>query len=505
MATRWDTFPVKFEGGLTTNVGRIEQGIQFPGSATILQNFEADIQGGYTRILGYQKYSSTAVTGSGQIFGVISLSASEVLAVRDGKFLYSSGTTWTNKLTLTSPTIVRIDEDVFNFNGTRKTVVVDGVNDPAFFDHTAKTMAYATAPPSDISAAQRVRVFKNHIFFAKGTKLSFTAPYAENDFTAASGAGVINIGDTITGLVVFREQLIVFCANAIYRITGSSISDFTLNPITLNTGCLHGDSVQEVGGDIMYLGPDGVRYLSATERMEDFGLSRASAKIQKDVIDTLGSGTRFSSITLASKNQYRLYTYVSNVVRENSNGFIGVKFSDQTSENISWSLSKGVKVYDASKYQDSNGEYIVFCSDTGYVYRLESGNSFDGEDIEAIFETPYMPVTDPKKRKTFYKHTLYAKPQGVMDVMCTLKFDYAQVGSSQSPTFSISGESGVATYGSSSAVYGTSVYGVIGQEQYYNNTVGSGFVVALRYRSKSQSSVYNINFAVLEFRENERR
>lgn len=505
MPTAWQTFPIKFEGGLTTNVGRIEQGIQFPGSATILQNFEADIQGGYTRVLGYQKYSTTAVTGTGQIFGVIALSPSEALAVRDGKFLYSSGTTWTNKLSLTSPTITRIDEDSFNFNGTKKTVVVDGVNAPAYFDHSAKTMAYVSSPPSDVTGAQRVRVFKNHVFFAKGTKLSFTAPYAETDFTAASGAGVINIGDTISGLIVFREQLIVFCNNAIYRITGSSISDFVLAPITLNTGCLHGDSVQEVGGDIMYLGPDGVRYLSATERMEDFGLSRASSKIQHEVLVTLGSGTRYSSITVASKNQYRLYAYTSNVIRENSEGFIGVKFSDQTSENISWSVSKGVKVYDASKFQDSNGEYLLFCSDTDYIYRLESGNSFDGEDIEAIFETPYIPISDPKKRKTIYKHTLYAKPQGQMDLMCTLKFDYAQTGSSQSPTFQITGDSGAAYYGSPLAVYGTSVYGVIGQEQYYNNTVGSGFVVALRYKSKSQSSVYNINFAVLEFRENERR
>jgi hypothetical protein len=53
MSTRWESFPIKFEGGLITNLGRIEQGVQAPGSATILQNFEADVQGGYSRILGY--------------------------------------------------------------------------------------------------------------------------------------------------------------------------------------------------------------------------------------------------------------------------------------------------------------------------------------------------------------------------------------------------------------------------------------------------------------------
>jgi hypothetical protein len=43
------------------------------------------------------------------------------------------------------------------------------------------------------------------------------------------------------------------------------------------------------------------------------------------------------------------------------------------------------------------------------------------------------------------------------------------------------------------------------EEQYYNNLVGSGFVVALRYTDKSQSPPFNINFVVLEYRQSERR
>ena len=505
MATSWNTFPIKFEGGLTTNLGRIEQGIQAPGSATILQNFETDVEGGYTRILGYQKFSETALTGVGQIFGVVLLSASEVLAPRDGQYQYSTGTTWTNKLALVNPVITTIDSDSFNFNGTKKTVVVDGVNYPAFFNHTTKVMTYATAPHIDTLGADYVKVFKNHVFFAKDNDLVFSSPYLEEDYLPANGAGTINIGDTITGLIVFREQLVVFCANGIHRISGSSLADFALQPITLNTGCLNGKTIQEVGGDIMYLGPDGVRYLSATERVGDFGLTRASAKIQTLVTGTLAPSTRYCSVTVAEKNQYRLFNFFDSVTRENSEGFIGVKFSDQTSDQISWSTTKGIKVYDVSKFQNEAGEFFVFCSDTGFVYKLESGNSFDGQDIEAIFETPYMPITDPKKRKTAYKHTLYTKFSGTMEVMCTLKFDYGQPGASSPSSFLVSSGTGASVYGSGSSIYGSSLYGGAGQEEFYNNVIGSGFVIALRYRSKSQSAVYNLNFAVLEFKENERR
>lgn len=505
MPTQWQTFPIKFEGGLTTNLGRLEQGIQAPGSATILQNFEQDVQGGYTRILGYSKFSDTAVTGTGQVFGVVALSSSEVLAARGTGFYYSSGTTWTSKLAFASTPISRISSDTYNFTGTRKTVVVDGLNPPAYFDHSAKTMAYAVGAPSDVVGATRVKVFKSHIFFAKGRLLSFTSPYSESGFSVANGAGTINVGDDITGLTIFRDQLIVFCLNSIYRINGSTVSDFTLSVITNQTGCLDGNTVQEVGGDVMYLGPDGVRYLSASERENDFGLTRASEKIQNKVLEILSTSNKYASVTIAGKNQYRLFVYIENVAQSNSVGFIAAKFSNQSAEDIAWSTTKGIKVYDVHKYQDRDKEYVVFCSDTGFVYKMESGSSFDGANIEAIFETPYMPITDPKLRKTFYKHTLYVKPGGTFNLMCSLKFDYAQANSSPASPFDIQSSSSSSIYGDPDTTYGTAVYGSSGQEQYYNNTVGSGFVVALRYTDNSQRPSFNLNFVVLEYRQNERR
>lgn len=505
MPTRWETYPIKLEGGLITNLGRLEQGIQAPGSATVLQNFEPDIQGGYSKILGYQKFSNTAVTGTGQIHGVIALSDTEALAVRDGEFLYSTGSTWTSKLSLTNPTISRITSETYNFDGTKYTVVVDGVNDPAYFNHTAKTMAYVSSPPSDVSAAEKVVEFKNHLFFVKGNKLSFTAPYAHQDFSIANGGGVIRVEEDIKGAIVFRDQLIVFCLNSIHRITGNSVSDFALSSIAKDTGCLCGYTIQEIGGDIIYLGPDGLRYLSASERENDFGLTRASEAIQRDVLNITNTNCRYATVTISGKNQYRIFTSTTNVPASNSLGFLGVKFSEQSAANIQWAKIKGVKVYDISKFRDRDREYFLFVSDDDYVYSMEVGASFDGENIEAIYETPYMPITDPKIRKTIYRHTLYARPTGTLSLQALLKFDYAQTRSSKPGAFTITSDAGGAVYGSPTAIYGTSVYGSTTQEQYYNHTTGSGFVVAIRYTDNSTNPSFNINFIVLEFRQNERR
>jgi len=48
MATQWQTHPVKLEGGLITNLGRLEQGIDAPGSATQLTNYEPSVEKGYS-------------------------------------------------------------------------------------------------------------------------------------------------------------------------------------------------------------------------------------------------------------------------------------------------------------------------------------------------------------------------------------------------------------------------------------------------------------------------
>ena len=56
MPTNRQTYPIKFSGGLITNMSPLQQGMEMPGSARILRNFEPSIEGGYKRILGYDKY-----------------------------------------------------------------------------------------------------------------------------------------------------------------------------------------------------------------------------------------------------------------------------------------------------------------------------------------------------------------------------------------------------------------------------------------------------------------
>ena len=166
--------------------------------------------------------------------------------------------------------------------------------------------------------------------------VTFTAPYTDSDFTAANGSGTISVGADITGLIVFRQQLVIFTESSILQLVGNTVADFNLQPITLDIGCTDESTIQEIGGDVIFLAPDGLRLLSGTERIGDFGLAVVSKNIQKEITDLVSSNSSFASIVVRKKSQYRIFGYNPNTSEENSKGILGTQMATQGGEGMSW-------------------------------------------------------------------------------------------------------------------------------------------------------------------------
>ena len=60
----------------------------------------------------------------------------------------------------------------------------------------------------------------------------------------------IKVDDEITGLKVFREDLFIFCQNRIFKLSGTSTSNFAITAVTRDIGCINGDTIQEFAGDL---------------------------------------------------------------------------------------------------------------------------------------------------------------------------------------------------------------------------------------------------------------
>lgn len=507
MRTNWETYPIELKGGLIGNMSPLEQGLNAPGSAFSLVNFEPALHGGYQKVLGYSKWTSFQLPGTGEVQGVIAASDEDVIAVRGGKYYFSdAGINWVEKLDSSADPGTKIRHTTYNFNGTDKIMMVNGATKPVIFDSGAATIAIDSGAPSDVDEAEYVVEFKNHIFISKGPNLVFTAPFTDNDYTPANGAGVINVGDQIVGLIAFRDQLIIFSTDRINLLAGSSVSDFVMQPITKKIGCVSGDTIQEVGGDILYLAPDGIRYLSATDRNGDFALERASENIQTLVTDAITSGAEYCSVVVRPKSQYRLIKW-NEGDKYLSRGLLATRFADQESTGIGWAEMVGFKAYCADSKQFPTGELIVFANDDGYVYQMEDGLGFDGDDIPCSYTTPEMPVTDPRIRKTWYKLTTYIDSDFDFSVTVQTILDGGRSGVLQPPTFTInaSGSSSIYFWDASNTIWDSFTYSESPDNIVTDNLIGSSKTIAFNFYETSATSSFSLETLLLEFRQNDRK
>lgn len=429
-------------------------------------------------------------------------------------YFHGTGTTWSHIGTSSSTNTLKNRYASFNFTQEDKTIFVDSKSYPVIFNASGSTItALTSSNSSDVQGAENVAVFKNHAFYSKGSKIFFTAPNTVDDFATSNGAGTINVGFDVTGMIGFREQLIIFTTDTIKKLVGNTSSDFKLEPITDRIGCINPDSIQEFGGDIAYLSPDGIRLLSATDRIGDLALDIASDPIYKDANEFISQTDVFCSVLVRGKSQYRLFAYIPTVQAGSASGLIATKFVAQGGSGIAWSRTKGLKVNVADSTYSGAQESIMFGNDDGFCYRMDSGNSFDGSAIESIYESPFMPITDPQIRKTMYKLTLYAQPTGTMNVDVNFKIDF-DAGNDpsviQPPTISVSSSAaggGISLFGASTSVYGGSsvTYGGVLDQIYKQNLVGSFKTIAMRITDNSTNPTFTLDTAVLEYRQHDRQ
>lgn len=422
MPSRWKTFPIECREGLVTNLPPIQQGMKLPGSARRLVNFEPSVQGGYRRINGYLKFDSDPVPAtfsSSPILGVGFLDG-DAIAVREDSIYSSSGGGWASIATgRTHAGKHRFN--IFNFSGVRKVMGTDGTDFPYTWDGTTFVEITGSA---DVDGASFATEFKDHMFYAKGSLVTFSVPFDETDFTVADGAGSFRMPNEVTGMIVFRQRLFIFTETEIKVLDGSSVLDFQLTSVTNDVGCVEPDTIQEVGTDVAFMGPDGIRLLGATDRIGDFSNAVASKVIQTDVKTFRNFYSSFSSVTIREKSQYRVIGFLSGRDSISTDGFIATQIDPQNSvEGFAWGATRGIKAFSAGSWVYQGNEVILFVDETEYVYQMDVGSTFDGAEITADYWTPYISFEDPTYRKTLYKANMYFSPEGDITGELSLNFD----------------------------------------------------------------------------------
>ena len=498
-------FPINCDGGLVLDKSVF---VAKPGEASILQNYEPSVTGGDSKIKGFIKYDSNQVTGSGGILGV-AIWNNKVIAARGANVMHSVGSGWTS-ITTARSSAERYTFAVYNWTGTEKIVMADGVNDAATYDgstYLALTGGAGAGAGTKPTAPEIVVEHKNHLFYSGMTNnrhlVQFCAPYNENDFSAASGAGQISVGDEIVGMAQFRETLVIFCKDSIYRLAGSSVADFVLQPVTRNIGCSSRFSIQEIGGDLIYLSPDGLRTVAGTEKIGDTELGTISKQVQSRLNGLSADQiSNVSSHIVRRKSQYRMYFPTTSSIESASTGLMAVLKRSAENGQVGWEYAdiKGVKPMCATHGDISNSEHVLHGDyDGGYVYQQEQGGTFDGTNLAAIYRTIDYNMGDVGIRKNMQRVVInYLGTGTVASVDMNLEYDYGDLLLPSPALYNLLDPEGSAFYGS--AILNTAKYDAAVYTPLYRQSVeGSGFAVALKFTDTSTNPSYTLKGFSLEF------
>ena len=388
----------------------------------------------------------------------------------------------------------------FNFDGNEKIIVTDGTNDPTVFN---TSFSATDVTESTVEGAKFVTAFKSHMFYAGMSStpqtLVFSQPFDEDAFNSGSGAGSIKVDDTIVGMKAFRGDLFVFCENRIFKLTGSSSSDFAITPVTRNIGCVNGDTIQEFAGDLIFLGPDGLRTVAGTARIGDVELGTISANVQSIFDENLVDAALFESVVIPDKTQYRIFFSKDEQSEDNTRGVICV----MKGQNFEFAELRGIKPSATDTFVEAGNVLVLHGGYDGFIHRQEKGNDFDGTKVSGRYRSPDLTFGDPGIRKHMQRVIVNYKPESAINADMFVRYDYEDRNSSRPAAYPLDSEDVVAIYGTST--YGTPTYGGASQPLLRQSVEGSGFAVALRVNDNATTAPYSLKGFQLEYQLGARR
>jgi len=304
--------------------------------------------------------------------------------------------------------------------------------------------------------------------------------------TAGIAAGTIVIGDNvlgdITGIVPYRESLIVFFATKTYEIqfSGTSLSAaaggdplatnetiWQVNVISEKVGCLSMRSVQEVMGDLIFLSGHGIISLQGllVTGEQDITSAILSGNI-KELNGLSVSHDNFCSEVIPGKSQYIISGKLSGT---GDNDFCYIMDFDGLSKQtgpIAWYRFDGDMIGESYLSTiDFNNEHVLFIGSAKpagtaklFKYILTEVQD-DGNDFIVRIKSKTFDFGVPLLRKKFYK---VGSSITALDAVANLVFGYTLDSQEElrDKVFNLTFnpvQVGVALYGT--AIYGTDTYG----------------------------------------------
>ena len=487
-------------------------------------NFEVATTGGYSRTAGYERfdgrpspagasYAGAAdarravierVPGVGPVRGV-AVYDGRVWVFRDDEHaqarLYKSTELgWELVSTPTRAGGGRYEFDNYNFTGDSGDLAlygVDGVNKA--FELKGETLTEIDTGVTSVSP-QHVAAHKSHLFlsYPGGSVQHSGIGDPLNWDSATGGAGEVAQGDEVTALVSAKgDALALFGASTIRMLYGSSEDDWQSQELSNQAdGAGAFPYTVQVMREPMFLDDMGLRTLSAVDAYGNFQTGNLSDPV-KPLVEEMRKDA-VCSLLVRERNQYRLLDEKGRclILTLGGEGMLGFGLAHYP---FTPTCAHQGKIH--------GEQMIVIGSEDGFVYRLDKGETFDGDPIPASLRLNFHIAGSPTTQKRWRKAIIDITTTGMQTIKMQpiFNFGHADVASAEVADTSrmiVTDLQGLAEAG---GVWNVSEWGEFiwdGQHlaEAYADIVGSGRSMALvLYSEGAHAPPFTLNGVVLHY------
>ncbi len=426
------------DGGLNNSADPTAIGFD---EANDLQNVVFDNSGGVGKRNGFQPINSSAACSSGAINGLymyrqadatrylVAVCADDTIQKMD----YGAGTsgpdgTWD---AITGALSFVIDQDnIPDFATVQNTLVIeDGLNTtaPYKWSGTGNATALGGSPPN----ATMVEFHKRILWLAGRSDARSRVDFSNlDDFETYTATDFILVetddNQIITGIHSALDCLYVFKTESIWRICGGDRDNLTLEQMVRGIGAASNEAIELINNRFVFLTTQG-----------DVALYDGGINVQfisSNITETLSS----DNVSL-SRFQYARSTFLDDVEFYLSLSSAGSGTHDlillYDVDLEAWTKFSGINANALATYEIGTQERnIMFGDYSGFVHQYPTGNSDNGSNINAFYQSGHLKLDIPSK-KTFREVQLILRQEGTQNITFERRIDF--VGSGTATTVSL--------------------------------------------------------------------
>ena len=302
----------------------------------------------------------------------------------------------------------------YNFIGDTSGITMYGVNsvNKGFSWDGVTFTKLPTGVATDIP--EHIATHQKHLFFSySGGSIQHSSIAAPNKWNAITGAAALGIGDDVSGFSSeVNNVMSIFTRNDAYMLYGTSSADWELRKFHAGAGAIP-YTLQKMD-QTFFLDDRGISSIFTVQYFGDFQSSVASDKIDPYIQSKKDNA--INSLRVRGKNQYRLYF--------NDKTGVEMTFINKKNQGL-MPFTMDHQIVSLVSAEDSDGFEVLYSGfDDGYVRRLDSGTSFDGDTIESFVRTAYYHYDSPGSKKRFRELNLEINADTSTTVTITPTYDF---------------------------------------------------------------------------------